>query len=253
MTLKPVSRGDRVLLTTPFLRKVGRRLLHTYVATTDSGDVFHIRTDAGDYSTLSQLYSEHPFANFLRPHEGETVVDVGAHIGGFTVKAARAVGPTGRVLAFEPANENFHLLVMNVEANRLANVTPFNIALGSANGAGLLHVYKKMASNSFFSRSGASLLEEESVMVRTLDSIVQDTRVGAVDCVKLNVEGFELEVLRGAVDTILRFHPRMAIDTHSFGPPVEEVARFLESFGYVCRRGPLHLLYGSPNPNRESA
>jgi tRNA A58 N-methylase Trm61 len=67
----------------------------------------------------------------FKPKPGEIVIDVGAHIGYYTLKAARAVGTKGKVIAIEPNPENFHLLRNNVILNRFYNVMTLPIAIGA--------------------------------------------------------------------------------------------------------------------------
>jgi FkbM family methyltransferase len=74
--------------------------------------------------------------NLVRP--GDTVFDIGAHIGFYTLLLARLVGPAGKVLAFEPDPANFALLQQNVVLNRYANVALYNLALSSQAGSAAL-------------------------------------------------------------------------------------------------------------------
>jgi FkbM family methyltransferase len=128
----------------------------------------------------------------LRP--GMTVLDIGAHVGWFTLLAARLVGHRGLVFAFEPHPRNFDLLLANVWRNSLANVVCFPWAVGDHAGFGELHAGD---TNTGDNRLYASDEERETIPVRiaALDSI------GALrpplDVVKIDVQGAEGAVVRG--------------------------------------------------------
>lgn len=148
----------------------------------------------GRYEPLTtRLVSE-----MLRP--GECFVDAGAHIGYFSVIAARILGPHGKVVAVEACKENYEVLERNVAANGLANVECHHLALGDAEGIGLLTKKSKhsgghsMVRHDFRKRAGS-----EQVAVRTLDSVLQG-RVPAL--VKIDVEGAEPLVLTGMKQTL---------------------------------------------------
>lgn len=85
---------------------------------------------------LDGRYYENATTAFLMRHikPGDTVIDVGAHVGYFTLLMAVLVGPTGRVLAFEPSPENYQRLLNHLAINGLTNVTPFHMAVGDKCG-----------------------------------------------------------------------------------------------------------------------
>lgn len=84
--------------------------------------------DGRRYEDATSAY----FERVVKP--GDTVIDVGAHIGYFTLLLAALVGPKGRVLAFEPNPENYQRLLSHLAINGLANVTPFHMAVGEKCG-----------------------------------------------------------------------------------------------------------------------
>ena len=133
-------------------------------------------------------------SRLIRP--GMTVVDVGANLGLYTVLLARLVGPTGRVLAFEPDPDLFALLKASCQRDGLAHVEAHNIALGSRRDRLVL---KKMAFNSGDNHLGAGggtvFRHTVTVDVVALDEIEPGLHP---DVLKIDVQGWELEVLRGA-------------------------------------------------------
>jgi FkbM family methyltransferase len=131
---------------------------------------------------------------------GMTVVDIGANVGYYTAMAAKLVGSAGRVLSFEPSSPAFSKLQVMI-ADRCANVELFNVALGPAEGSLTLYIPPEDEHNlnpsMYQYRSGMTPV---TVPVTTLDKVLDD--VDRVDFLKIDVEGFEPLVFRGAVESL---------------------------------------------------
>jgi FkbM family methyltransferase len=145
---------------------------------------------------------------------GMTVVDVGAHHGYYTLLLSKYVGPTGRVISFEPLPTNFAVLKKNVEANQLEQVMLFSSAIFSR--CGVLTISVPDDSNS----GGASTVQvvgaqQVQVQSTTLDLALSDLSIRP-DFVKIDVEGCEFDVLTGAQETIRVCRPKMLIELHHF-------------------------------------
>jgi len=128
---------------------------------------------------------------------GDLIVDVGAHIGCLTVALARRVGPCGRVVALEPQQHLFQLLTANMVINGLTCVQ--TIQAGAAATEGVLRVSND--TSGVLRNYGAGRLSESGgaeVVVRTIDSL----KLEGCAVLKIDVEGMELDVLRGARRTI---------------------------------------------------
>ena len=143
--------------------------------------------------------------------EGEVVVDAGARIGAFTAKASRAVGSAGRVIAVEPEPRSYALLRKNIEVNRLNNVVPIRKMLWSAAQPVELYLSGNAASHSayfdgFYGPTGETTVCEAA----TLDSILEELGIGRVDFVKMDIEGAEIEALKG-MSRILQSGVELAI------------------------------------------
>jgi FkbM family methyltransferase len=139
-------------------------------------------------------------------HGGATVVDLGAHVGACALVAARRVGPKGRVVAFEPSRANRAFLEANLVANGLANVSIVGKGAWSAPAVLRLRLSSLSIEHSFEERlfGGEDTGQAEDVEVDTVDNVLRALDVGAVDLLKMDVEGAELEVLRGAPGTLAR-------------------------------------------------
>ena len=150
---------------------------------------------------------------FLEPNQ--TFIDGGANFGIYTVAASKIVGDSGNVLSFEPSVESFPVLERNVKLNEFSNVKLFNSALSSEEGISrLYHIDNAPNSYSLNSDSKKSTTFEE-VSTKTLDGIVNHNNIQKVDLIKLDVEGAEEEVLKGAKSLLLRDKPKVLFEIGS--------------------------------------
>ncbi len=132
----------------------------------------------------------------LRP--GDAFVDVGANIGLMTLTAAARVGDEGRVLACEPDPRTCELLRANVEMNRFGNVAVCEVALGSATGRAMLYAKPALGrGSSSLDGSHQSGGPAREVAVKRLDELVRECGFRSVRMVKIDVEGWEYQVLLG--------------------------------------------------------
>jgi FkbM family methyltransferase len=129
-----------------------------------------------------------------------TMVDVGANYGMFSLVASRLVGESGRVLAFEPANATFAVLKRNLESNDVRNVTPFRMALSDSAGTMRLYHDVDATRNSLAPTTRSQDFEE--VQTGTLDEVLAKAHVHQVDFIKIDVEGADELVCRGAMNTL---------------------------------------------------
>jgi FkbM family methyltransferase len=144
-------------------------------------------------------------ADALRP--GMVVLDIGAHVGYYTLVAARAVGPSGKVHAFEPCAETLSLLRTNVRANGFANVEIHPFAAGSGDSKRTLHVTGSSDSHGLFPHPLTETVRTTEVRTVRAAQVVQ----GRVDLVKIDVEGAEFEVLDGMRDLVSSEDPSVLI------------------------------------------
>lgn len=140
----------------------------------------------------------------LRP--GMTVVDVGANHGLFTIEALEFIRPGGRVHAFEPAPATRELFETNLKANGMeADVRTFSAAVGAAPGEARLRIHDEWSGLNTLAARDITWLGRElkadrivSVPIVTLDAHAAEQGLDRIDFLKIDVEGFELDVLKGA-------------------------------------------------------
>jgi len=141
---------------------------------------------------------------------GDVFVDGGAHIGVFSLLAAAAVGETGRVIACEPVPENLRLLEENMALNGFIWVDTRLVALGQQEGRAEFFSFGSGSALGSYAPATLSGSEAISVEVASLDDVVGRYR-SRVRLVKLDVEGAELLVLRGA-RALLQLQPDFLIE-----------------------------------------
>ena len=147
------------------------------------------------YMGCYEPLNTHRFKRLLRP--GMVVVDVGANIGYFTLLAASLVGQSGQVFAVEPWPENFAILERAIKRNSLVQVRSFQFGLGGEPGVGQI----SQADQSVFNNRTASMAGATgiSVSVRPLDDCITDWGLKRIDLLKIDVDGYETQILEGAL------------------------------------------------------
>lgn len=133
------------------------------------------------------------------------IVEVGANLGAHTARLAKHVTLAGRVIAFEPQPVIFQALCGTMSINNLMNVECFPTALGSEPATVTIPALDYRQPNNFGSLSLLqSAAQGVQVAVQRLDDVF---RLGRLDLIKIDVEGMELDVLKGAQETISKFRP----------------------------------------------
>jgi FkbM family methyltransferase len=151
--------------------------------------------------------------------KGDGCIDVGGHVGYLSIIMAHLVGPQGRVVTFEPVPENYAALVENIEINNLRNATPECAAVGETEGTMELICTQGERLSWTASAKGYSSPTDDiriSVPVVSLDKYLQSNRLKP-SLIKIDVEGAELLVLRGARRTLREVRPLILVEIHDLG------------------------------------
>jgi FkbM family methyltransferase len=184
----------------------------TFVTQLPSGGEIELdyRDQIGLATLLDGAFEASEVAELCRlSRPGTTVVDAGANVGVFTIPLARSVGEQGRVLAFEPTEDTAVRLRANVRRNLLTNVEISQSALGAERRRMTLNVQPDGAFNSLEAGSSGS---GPIVEVERLDDVWEGAGRPAVSVVKIDVEGFELEVLEGAQALLRDSQPAILVE-----------------------------------------
>src|SRR5215203_1744493 len=157
---------------------------------------------------ISMTIREDDIIEYFTPKEGDIVVDIGAHIGRYTIISSKRVGANGKVIAIEADPSNFEMLNRNVQLNRLENIRTLNYAAFSKETKLKLYLpagdiftkYNTIMSNWVWVKPEDKFVE---VNANTLDNLLQQIGIKQVNWIKIDVEGAEFEVLKGAHDLLL--------------------------------------------------
>jgi FkbM family methyltransferase len=180
-------------------------------------------------------------SHFVRP--GSVCFDVGANIGVYSSVLAGISGDPANIHSFEPVEHVRRKLIANARLNGFGNIHVNPFALGSSPGTLVMHQIREghfrggtstFVNKEIVTRLGQSQFESREVEIRTLDQYVGASDLSRVDFIKIDVEGFELEVLKGAIETLSKHKPTMILeydeDRHS--PEAGTMREVLSSIGY---------------------
>jgi len=172
------------------------------------------------------------YERFYKPKEGDTIIDAGAHQGTFAVSMASAV-KNGRVIAIEPIKANLTFLEKNLKINNLKkNVKVIPKGLWSSPKRITFYLSTSSALHSAFVKTSKSV----EIEVDTLDNIIKEQGVKKVDFIKMNVEGAEIEALKGARKTLMANPVELVIDAHHIingRPTYKTVIPMLQELGFT--------------------
>lgn len=193
--------------------------------------------ESGDHEPETRFV----FEALLRP--GQIVMDIGAHVGVFTLVGARAIGTTGHVHSFEPDPRTACWLRANVDRNQLTNVTVNVVAVSDNTGMATFHVGSDAAVSSLrIPRIDLYRSRPIRVSLITLANYVVEHRIPCIDVIKIDVEGGELAALR-SIDDILKSPSRPTLIVEfaperqvAFGSSVSTLATYLRESGYQLFR-----------------
>ena len=167
---------------------------------------------------------------------GDVALDIGANLGLVTLRLAKRVGPSGSVHAFEPNPAILRYLEATLQRNSTAPVTLHRTALGATASALSLIVPKANAGAASFISVGRREVDRHiEVLVARLDDFIDESKISHVDFIKMDVEGFEAEVLKGAGNTLSKIRPRVILleeNSGIDGPELPEALKILLDQGY---------------------
>ena len=207
--------------TNPLVRTVWRRASHTLrwrpvpiLSGPGRGLRINLHGSAVAFATGT---AERPLQEALRRElaPGMTFFDVGANVGFVTLIAASIVGPSGRVVAFEPVPENVAAIRENLALNAIEWVELHQTAIARSSGSASLIISEVSA----FSRLAHISVPSEDrerieVAVTSIDELLASGSVPKPDVIKIDVEGAELEAIEGMRDTLAELKPVLLCEVH---------------------------------------
>jgi len=187
----------------------------------------------GDFLVLFYqviMQDQYSSKELLRPDS--IVIDGGANVGLFSLQASQLT-PKGKVYAFEPAQLTFNALKQNTKACR--NLEVMNLGLGDKKRKAEMMVHRGCPSGSTLSDSGMAMigvekgdLVPEEVSITTIDDFAKERSLERVDFIKVDAEGYEKQILRGAKETIRRFRPILAVSAYHFPNDKTDIVKLVE-------------------------
>jgi len=176
---------------------------------------------------------------FRNVRDSDTCVDIGANVGFYTLGLAKRA-TRGAVHSFEPAPLNYHVLVLNVLTNGLSNVVVNHCAVGDKNGTANLCIAQDGAFSSLVDTGRKPIIGTSPTRMITLDFYCSDHALQRIDILKVDVEGAEPAVIRGASRLLADFErrPRLVMlelfepMLRQFGSCIHEVESLMRSYGY---------------------
>jgi FkbM family methyltransferase len=197
---------------------------------------------------------EDEIIELFTPKKGDVVVDIGAHMGRYTIISSKRVGENGKVIAIEAHPDNFEMLNRNIKLNKLTNVIPLKYAIHSELMNIKLYTYREESSstghNSIMFNHLSTKYKEKFVEVdaNTLDHVLQLNGIIEVNWIKIDAEGAEFEVLKGATDILSKSKDiALLIEVHgkdNYKPIVEflKMYNFKIEFEKTYDREEKHIL-----------
>lgn len=201
------------------------------------GSMFHISKESSEahYQSIKkelfelQIYNL-PFCPL--PYEG-LVLDIGANIGMFTYQAA--VQQCNDVICFEPSTLCLPVLKRNIEKvikplmDRQRTISIIEKGLWSKQDTLIFYDHPIFSGCNRFDFHPDPGFIETKVETLTLDSVIEEINPKSIDFLKMDIEGAELEALKGSVNTIKKYKPKMAISTYHNPNDEKEIVDFIES------------------------
>jgi len=177
------------------------------------------------FGTIDEIYSKKVYDRVFYPRKGWVVVDIGATFGIYALRASKMVGKKGIVIAIEPEPINFKILKHHIRINKVTNIVHVNSALGDR--ADIVKLYIRGHLNHTIKQPR---YESKYIMVPmlTFDHVMRLLKIDEVDLVKIDVEGAEIDVIRGIKKTFVK---RITMEYHG-KENARQILNLLKSRGY---------------------
>ena len=178
------------------------------------------------------VFDQYKVKQYLR--DGDIVIDAGANIGSFSVFASN-IAKRVTVYSFEPVKSTFDILRRNTES--YPNIHCYNLGLGNKEGTKEIFVYPGSTGGSTFKDSGmisarqnrVDELHKEYASIVTIDDFVEKNKIAKVDFIKIDTEGYELQILDGAKNTIEKFSPIISVSAYHHDYDKLEIPKLVNS------------------------
>lgn len=158
-------------------------------------------------------------AKYYNPDEfeikdGSIIVDIGAHIGAFSVFAS-TYNKKGKIYAVEPVNKNFHLLEKNIVNNNIKNIEPINYAISNINDKKTMFLCAKGIKQSLYKNiQREPIIGKQIVKTITLERFIKKYKIRKIDFLKIDCEGEEYKILYSCPKNVFKMIDKISLEVH---------------------------------------
>ena len=212
-----------------------------------------IKNDQG-ISTELQIYESHePLTTHLMINELKedmVCIDLGSNIGYYAVIESNIIGESGKIFAIEPSPINFPILKLNLENQKKNNFVAYNIGIGDKNEE-MEFIISAKSNWSRIRMNNEKINSEDKVIkipVKTLNSFVNENDIKKIDILRMDVEGFEYNIIVGANNVLEKYKPKIFVEIHKMYLGKEKTCKIfndLKNKGYEIKYY-IPRIYDSP-------
>ena len=186
--------------------------------------------DLREYTAWSYYFKDYekPVKKFVKKKlkKNSNAIDIGANLGYFSILFSSII-KQGKVYSFEPEKKNFKKLIDNIKLNNCKNILPYNIGLGNSKSQQKLYLTNEINEGGHhILNSNSSNRQYQTINTEKLDNIIKDKK--KFEIVKIDVEGYELEVLKGMTNVLKKTHFVIIEENNNF----EKIDLFLNKFNF---------------------
>lgn len=169
--------------------------------------------------------------------KGDTVIDAGAHLGWYSLNAAQIVGPSGKVIAFEPNPNCIESIHLNLKLNKFINVKVERSALSDTNGTAIFWFGDDMLGSLYKENAQSHVqMRHKIVRIQNLDTYCSENKIGKIKMIKVDVERAEEKLLHGAKKVLNKYSPDLIIEMLYDDDKTKKqrlrIIKFLSGMGY---------------------
>ena len=215
-----------------------------YQITVNNYEILTMPNDKGISSELLVFRVHEPLHTELLSRElkkGMVCLDIGANIGYYALLENNKVGNTGKVIAIEPSPINFKQLKKNIMLQENSNVEVHNFACGNYDGFTKFSVseisnWSRIVGEKDFASD--EILSIVDIPIKKIDSFLETVNLSTIDIIRMDVEGYECQVIEGMLNTIYKYNPLLVLEFHTSLVNIEDAKKILiklKKMGYKIK------------------
>lgn len=210
---------------------------------------FYIRPKSTDADVIEEMWVEEIYIpKGFQIKNDDIIVDIGAHIGIFSIYAAK-YAPQGKVFSFEPTDDNYALLIENISENKINNITPYKKGISNTDGEREINVWDDETRGRTFypeifkipgdkegrTYYGSVKPHKMMIVTITLDTIIKENSIEYIDFLKIDCEGAEYDMLFNCLDSTLLKVKKISMECHNIDNErnINTMMSFLENKGFI--------------------